>query len=668
MRDAFLKNAPAYFAKNFDVVPLNGKRPFTPDWVETSYRDLKVVHDDFGRILPLSMRNIGLKTGKKSGVIVVDIDLTDKDLQQKVYDKLGECICGKKGNRNKGINYFFKYNGEESRAFEGIDILSDGKQTVLPPSDHDSGCEYEWVGTELLNDPDLPNLPPDTIKWLEENFAKSETSVELVRGEGRCSHGSHNKISQILMAMIHDGCDVDEIAVRLLEYDEEINPEISYFLCPSRKEFRTNSKKANCIQMISQAMTRTARSGELPERVQVEIRQEPKKKEKKRLHRFRGIAQEIFENIYNNSPVPRSRFAYGSTLATMSIIVGNKIQFRGIHPNLYCLLIAPSGSGKDFPMKYPKKLLSKYDMKDLLGQENPASDSGVIMTLSKQPKRIDTIDEADTLFSTINTKNNATMAKIADVYASLYTSCGEYYAGKITASKGRSGQCENPFISMIGSITPAAFRDSVTTKLIEKGLGARFLYFIDERYKKGVPSDNFTIKNPKIDSFVNRWKNFEPIGIPRLEIEDKAHGDLIDVYNMCEQLKEKKFNTQMAPIYNRLYENLIKFLIIDTVSTNYKTTQPVIGRDNVRWATKAVEAYVSQMEHFILTNVSSNDVDKNRKQVLRIIEQGKISKTQLNRRTQSLNSSQRNHYIKELLESGEIAEEIKDKSRFYFAL
>lgn len=674
--NVYLDNAQDYFDAGFDVTPLNGKRPFVDDWLNVNLEGKEHIVDKWGKFQTLRMRNIGLKTGKVSGVICVDVDIKDKKIQQQIYEKLGRCLCGKVGDKEKGINYFFKYNGEESRAFDGIDILSDGKQTVLPPSVHDNGYAYEWIGVELLEAEELPDLPGDFILWCEKNFAKSGTeNVELLKGDGRCLHGSHNKLSGICVAMIHSNSTHQEIVDELLRWDSVNNTDVSYFECSSRKEWRVKDKTINANKFVNQAIERAVKNGTnyQPGSVTIELNRAPTDKKKRvAFPRFRGVAQDIFTTVYSNSAVPRTRFSIAATLSFVSMVLGNRIRLGNIHPNLYSLIIGPSGTGKDFPLKFPSKAFALLDKKDWIGQSNPASDSGVLMTLTSQPKRLDTIDEAEILFKGMSGSNaQAWVSKMADVYASLYTSCGEYYPGKVTASQKRVGECDNPYISIIAAMTPEAFRSSFTQSLIEKGLGARFMYFIDEEEKKG----SFAIKSfddvpMTVRRFVERWapsKDEIQIGIPEIKVDPAALKDMEDYHSAIGDIKIKNKNQKLGPVYNRAYVLGIKLAIIDAACTQ-QTKDITLTRENIKWAFEFIKLYIQDMRDFINDNVSDSMNEQLRQYVIRVIKGSPmgVTKSEITNKTPKLNKAQRDSILKELMESEKIGfTEDKNKKIFF---
>jgi len=608
-----------------------------------------------------------------SGVICVDVDILDKDIQDKIYNQLPPLYCGKKGNKKKGINYFFKYNGEESRAFKGIDILSNGKQTVLPPSQHDNGYPYAWVGVPLVG-ADLPDLPAGFIDWCEANFGTSGKKITYEKENGRCVHGSHNKLSEIMVACIHDGETIQEIVDKLIEFDNEINKDISYFTCKTGRWKRKN-KELNIHDFVVKAMDRHISIGvikEIPKETPIiEILPEIEKPKRQKFPHLRGIAGEMFDYIYLNSPVPRSRLALSSVLSTVSIILGNKVRWGSVYPNLYCLMVAPSGAGKDFPLNFPRDLLYRADLKNLIGESHPASDSGLIMNLPDQPTRIDMIDEADILFSAINSKSSSFLSKMADVYATLYTSPGKHYGGKHILGqkskdneKGNLGECYSPYITMLGAMTPKAFRESFSTKTMEKGLGARFLYFIDETRKRTSLKINPDNMPDSFLKFANMWRSFEKYSVDLsdhlatdLKATKKAEQAMVDFNNYVEELKFKTdMDDKMMPLLNRMAIFAVKIAQIDAASINPSSTSITINKESVDFATRFTETLFKDNKAYIEMNVAENQIEYSQNIVRRVVfnSPNGVTKSELLQKTRSIPRQIREGLIKDLIEAGDV--------------
>lgn len=673
--DCFLDFAHDYFEMGLRVVPItHGKGAcFDNGWQQLNYESFDVEYKDAkGLAKTLKNKGIGLLCGEKSGVVCIDIDTKDKSLQNEIMKRLPPLYSGKQGHIEKGKNYFFKYNGEPNLRLPGIDIISDKGMTVLPPTIHSSGKPYVWHGLPLLESFDsLPDLPTDFIPWVLKTFKDDTGTEDIIPSDGsRCGHNSHNKYSAIGKAMFHDGHTPQEIADRLIEYDKINNEKVSYFLCPSRR-WKTRDIEINALSFAVDFF----KGKELPSRDIVTIMETPQ--ERIKFPKLRGVAQKMFEYIYAESHVPRSRLAMASVLSTFSILLANKIRLRGNYPNLYTMIVSPSGFGKDVPLRFPKHLLNITGNKHLIGQSNPSSDSGIIRDLEKQRERIDTIDEASMFFGSTNNYANAPYAaKMVELYTSLFTSTGQYFEGKTLASK-KFGECYNPYITILAATTPKAFKATVTSSTIEKGLGARFLYFYDDEPKDlifGLDKEETEI-DQEVIQFAKYWRGILPHEAddeevdlekkkpPRqIDISDNAIIAMRAVHNEIGMLRRSvDSDDKMLSIYNRVYQIFEKICIIDTVSTQFQNgamAWPKIRKNNVEWAWDFMKSYVAIMESFITDNVSDDFITDQTasKKVEELIknEPKGITKTELSRKLyrRGLKQKQRNEAISYLLDSG----------------
>lgn len=166
-RDTFLK---AYKHYGFDLVPLvaNGKAPFEKDWVNKEYKDIETWKNwlDTGF-------NIGVKTGLKSGITVIDIDTQTIPECLQAVDTLIQ-------KTNKGYHFIFKYEKDipTSRINDlKIDILNDGKQFVACPSVVD-GIGRKWNFYDY-DKKEIPVMPEEVKNFIRENIKKTQPEVNL---------------------------------------------------------------------------------------------------------------------------------------------------------------------------------------------------------------------------------------------------------------------------------------------------------------------------------------------------------------------------------------------------------------------------------------------------------------------------------------------------------
>lgn len=143
------KEALRYFEMGFSVIPLvyGGKEPLI-GWKR--YQTERPSRDEVERWFEKDV-NIGIVTGKTSGIVVLDIDRTSVDV-----DVDPGCVV----KTGRGIHIYCKYNScVKSSIVSGVEIKSDGTYVVAPPSLHPSGSLYHWTGRfDVLNLPDPVEL------------------------------------------------------------------------------------------------------------------------------------------------------------------------------------------------------------------------------------------------------------------------------------------------------------------------------------------------------------------------------------------------------------------------------------------------------------------------------------------------------------------------------
>ena len=124
--------------------------------------------------------NIGIATGSKSGIIVLDIDPRnggDKSLKRlkKEVGPLPDTVTALTGGG--GRHLVFKYpsfavrKDTSGKKFgKGVDILSDGCIMVAPPSRHATGKRYRWKEGKSFRDLEPATLPKTWLDRLRKDW------------------------------------------------------------------------------------------------------------------------------------------------------------------------------------------------------------------------------------------------------------------------------------------------------------------------------------------------------------------------------------------------------------------------------------------------------------------------------------------------------------------
>ncbi len=125
-----------------------GKHPKTKNGLKDASTDIEQIKKWWPKESGLPS-NIGIVTGGKSGLVVVDVD-GDEGFEAlgagRVKDLKDESVpCVRTG---RGYHFFFKSNTlikTKPGFVNKVDIKAAGGYVVAPPSLHISGRRYEWV-------------------------------------------------------------------------------------------------------------------------------------------------------------------------------------------------------------------------------------------------------------------------------------------------------------------------------------------------------------------------------------------------------------------------------------------------------------------------------------------------------------------------------------------
>ena len=125
--------------------------------------------------------NLGIVTGKISGIVVLDVDGPEgRESLKKETRELPATPISKTGN---GFHYIFKHPGDRKlKNFAGkqpgLDFRGDGGYIVGPPSLHHTGNNYEWSVTPQ------DATPQEIPRWLDDLLT-----------EGKKTAGKHQKVN-----------------------------------------------------------------------------------------------------------------------------------------------------------------------------------------------------------------------------------------------------------------------------------------------------------------------------------------------------------------------------------------------------------------------------------------------------------------------------------------
>ena len=150
--NTLLESALGLWQSGFSVIPVQpgSKRPLV-SWME--YQNRRPTEEEIRQWWQQHPNaNIGIVTGKISGIVVIDLDL-DKDGGNEsgagIYEQAPTDLIVKTGRG--GYHLYYRYPEDVDHIpnrvglLPGVDVRADGGYVVAPPSAHSSGRLYEWV-------------------------------------------------------------------------------------------------------------------------------------------------------------------------------------------------------------------------------------------------------------------------------------------------------------------------------------------------------------------------------------------------------------------------------------------------------------------------------------------------------------------------------------------
>lgn len=618
MKKIFGAYALKYFEMGYNVIPTSGKIPLIKGWQN------RVISEEELEALSTQrpFANIGLVCGQRSGVIAIDVDI------EGLEKIIPYSPCERKGK--KGFVRFFKYTGQRSQKFHefGVEILSNGNQVILPPSIHpETKKAYLWSSeTSLLeiNPQELPSIDVDELIKKIKTLLKPVETKRNTNGSLQTT-GRHNKLTSIAFGMVSNNIPIDQMITELENYDKQ-NHKPPYFSDPSE----TISKSPSPVEyfvlekikshvnrggfytpdkiLIDAGRIKKALENNIAETNIVKELSNPQNQDKYSFIHFRGIGQDLFKYIYNNSHIKRTRFSIASALSVGSIAIGNKFTFNGMAANMYITIIGKSGSGKNYPLRFPYKILKKIKNSKLIGKSQIVSNKTATNDITQKPCRIDCIDEFGKILKHSENKSGPA-GLVADIYNELYSQSGSSYDGTQISNPSipgkilRYGYTTELFISLLGAMTPEAVKNNMSIETWNSGLGSRLMVYVDTKWKDDLDFYQEEEIPKHILDWFSFWTKLE-VRLQNIPISQCGMKAYIEIKKLINN-KKKKTDTQEVKkqiAYNRFFEKVQKLAMVDlffTVGQEMKPEKLEIRGENLWWGYNHASTLFNELESFL---------------------------------------------------------------------
>lgn len=640
-------------------------------------------------------RNIGIALGQASGIIALDFDYDVNDKHKEILSIIGDSPVKKTGA--KGFTAFYRYGGQRSvkYAISGqsvLEILSTGRQTVLPPSIHPGGMEYRWTTGKTLLDvsaDELPELSAEQIAAIDKLFRSTE-QITVARPVKSFAEMDANDISEALSRIPADDYHLwirigmalkDELGERgyaLWDAWSATSTKYAGGKETSQKWRGFNGSGVHIETLFWNAIEMGYRPKPLPKEAMIYrplqggTMGDMAKDAPAPAIAVPGLPGLIMQHILASSVYPLPPLALAASIALSGAIMANKVQSEsGLYTNFYCLGVADSAGGKDHARRVCRAILEKSGM---LNKEIgiPKSGAGLLSGMRKSGNTgIMLLDEFGKYLKTISSgKASSHEAEITKILMELYTSAGSTFSGMEYADhdgKMPRQQIIHPCLSMYPVTTPDRFFEAMTSSDTLDGFIARFMVFQCEVYpvEPEEPQRRADDVPENILSIIQHWRmkntggTMGEAGEGEAQIipeEPAAKALLKDYTSRMRYLweQERRKGSGLHPIYGRLAEQAKKLALVAHDGDCIR--EPV-----AQWAIGIAEDCGARLAKIIKENVADNEQEKNVKYVLRVIkklcetsENGYASLSAITHKTRQIKAFDRKSILNDLIISGAI--------------
>lgn len=624
--------------------------------------------------------NIGVRTGRVSGFVAVDVDVRGEAGGEETW----EALCALHGTPpdtveaitgSGGRHLLYAYPGEvgqmgntAGRLGRGIDTRGDGGYIVVEPSRHKSGRTYLWEASSsplddirpapmpgwmvdalretkpvMVPGADAPLLVPERVREIRSALAAvpvDDRDVWLRVGmalhaeqPGQQGYGIWTEWSQ--QSEKFDPRD-QQRTWRAFRPDRGVTVNSIFALArdcgwvpvevpvpePVR-EFAAGlgalgSAPAPALVLHSRA----SETQELPDD----------------LTRPPGVLSDVVAYGLENSIRPIPAFAVQAALALGSVVAARRyVTTKRNYTSLYFLNVARSGTGKEEAKTTIEAILTEAGHRELIGTGRYMSGSAVYSALLERPQHLAIIDEFGRYMEAASGGRDVHRAEaltmLMEVFGRAHASLTTPQFSTMTLRKShakdvKSRVISRPAITLLGLTTPDTFYGALSSTRVLDGFLNRIL--VAEYTGPRIP-----------------MRDYHPVGVP-LHVVNwiqqllQPHGNL-DLTTRAEQVgdartvgftsqaltRSREFERDMLRLANdldrenlgdmpiRSHEMALRLSLI--LALSHDAEAPEISGELLDWACRYVTHYLHQTIAALRSRLADSDTERHRNTVLEAI-------------------------------------------------
>jgi hypothetical protein len=390
-----------------------------------------------------------------------------------------------------------------------------------------------------------------------------------------------------------------------------------------------------------------------------------------------GLIGDTVRWICKDSMLPQPILALLNTIAFAGSVFGRRYASPlDTRTNIYMVGIADTGAGKDSSRKRIGKLAEAANLGQFVGAHAIRSDTGVIKSLSNNPCQLLMLDEFGKFLQALTDKQSGPHHKaVIKAFMTLYSdSNGVYKHGDYANPKVNEAIVVHaPNLCIYGTTTEKEYIKALNKDAVESGELNRVIAIKVPTVERQRLTGMATMDGDLVDA----WGRFAPgsasLGVllnsgaipPEPTIVEWGDCDDLQWKIGGEQAHLRKCNAEIAPLWDRRHENIIKIAMIFAIARNLQV--PTFQKEDFDVAVEIVDCSIKYMAGLVGDRMSENDYERNYVEILEFIKKAEdegLTRSQIFRRFRKYRRKDIDDFIGGMIEQEVVtAEKVVTKTK-----
>ena len=214
----------------------------------------------------------------------------------------------------------------------------------------------------------------------------------------------------------------------------------------------------------------------------------------------------------------------GAALSILATALTGKIKTKSTVPNLFCVGLAPSGTGKEYHLKQVERYLTEAGLRHRVGPRRINSGQGAVTIGAQSPCVAFLLDEVQDKLGSPDNRPDPRKDELRSVLKEMFSMGGGTYRPTAYADADKNVTIDHCAPSIFGLGTPDAFFANFPLSAVSDGFLGRLLVFQDSLEYIHECSDEEYESGSLIDQTLLHWLKQWGIG-DSTEFEDSGAQD-----------------------------------------------------------------------------------------------------------------------------------------------